>query len=239
MTSIVTSDEPYSWKMTLDEFLQEGNIPIDWIEFFKANTELLTKISDLLNAEYKEKATIYPEIYRVFRTFSISPNDISVVILGQDPYHNGNAVGLCFSAPPGSEINPSLRNIYTELKNEGFSPETTGSLVHWLNQGCFMLNTALTVRKGEPESHVHIWYEFTERLIQYIVNKNSTAIWVLMGSKAFAFKPLIKGHVLVTSHPSPYSAHKGFQNHPAFIKSNLFRDVNDLLEIQGKKRIQW
>jgi uracil-DNA glycosylase len=126
-----------SWKtLTLWNYLLEGNIPKNWNYFFEHNKHELFKISKMLETS----THIFPKVFRSF----INP---SIVILGQDPYHNGSAVGYCFSVLPGNNINPSLNNIYTELKNNGYEITKNGILNHWVDQGCFMLNTSLTLSR--------------------------------------------------------------------------------------------
>jgi uracil-DNA glycosylase len=239
--SIEFLDEQYDWKtLTLWDYILEGNYPRSWINFFHDDgvQKELVKISEELQKEVDEGVTIYPPINQVFRAFCCTPlHKTKVVILGMDPYHNpGAAVGLCFSVRPGNKINPSLRNIYRELKSEGYSPTEDGVLTHWADQGCLMLNTALTVAKGEADSHTGIWYKFSEKVIKYIAYNYPSIVWLLMGSKALAFQPLLgDSKVVITSHPSPFSAYKGFREHPSFLGSDAFRKINDQL----KKPIDW
>ena len=234
--------EKYDWKtLSLWGFLEEGNIPSGWEEFFMRDDiqRILKIISDKLQKEAKEGKTIYPNINKVFR--ALMPLDkVKVVIIGQDPYPNGSAVGYCFSVLPGNYINPSLKNIYKELKEEGYTPNENGILLDWVKQGCMLLNTALTVIKNSPDTHTMLWYDFTVELIKYINENTKNVVWILMGSKALAFSPLMSnGKYLVSSHPSPFSAHKGFRNHPAFLGSNLFKDANKILKNNGKSEIKW
>jgi len=230
-------EEPYDWKnLSLWGFLHEGNIPSSWTDFFISDdvqTDLYN-ISKELEEEIKNGVTIYPPIHKVFRAF-ISLDKAKVVILGMDPYHNGSAVGYCFSVLPGNRINPSLMNIYKELEQEGFHPNKNGVLTHWADQGCILLNTALTVAKGQADSHTHIWYDFSEKVIRHIGENTDHLVWFLMGSKALEFKKFIPSthSVVVTSHPSPFSAYRGF------LGSGAFRQINTFLEQSGKKVIKW
>lgn len=245
MNRIVFKKEEYSWKkMDLWRFLEEGNFPRlckEWEKFFISESQKLYDISNSIKDE-SQNCTIYPPINLVFRAF-IPMDKIKVVIIGQDPYHNGSAVGLCFSVKNGNSINPSLRTIYKELKNEGYNTKEDGDLTHWAEQGCMMLNTALTVEKGCPEIHLGIWYEFTEKVISYVSKKCENVAFLLMGSKALKFKELIesnKGHrTFITSHPMPLSAYKGFRGHDAFIGSNVFNVINQFLIENGKTAIKW
>lgn len=249
MSVQILPDETWSWQnMTLWDFLTEGNYPSCWGDFFlqeEVGVEL-QEISDKIIQESKDRV-VYPEINNVFRALYVLPmKKIRVIILGQDPYHNGNAVGLCFSIPPGSITNPSLRNIYNELEHEGFSPQKTGDLSHWAKQGCLMLNTALTVEKGQADSHTHIWYKFSQKLLRYVSSHTEGVAWLLMGAKALDFQDCVtpgKNHqIFATSHPSPFSAHKGFYDKkknrsiPSFLFSGIFSEVNKFL---GDKKINW
>ena len=231
-------DEEWSWKnMTLWDYIREGNFPKSWKEFFlqKDILQILKYISDNLS----NKCIVYPSPNNVFRAFNLPLEKIKVIIIGQDPYHNGNAVGICFSIPPDSKINPSLVNIYNELENEGYKPKRTGSLLHWVNQGCFMLNTALTVEKGNPECHLKCWYPFTKQILDYISKNTHRVAWFLMGKHAAGFKDyaLVNGHKsFITSHPSPLSAYRPYQNYPGFIGSGVFKRINKFL---GDEKIEW
>lgn len=234
-------DEEWSWKnITLWEYLEEQNIPKAWKTFFEKEDirEILKKISTDIFHESKD-CVIYPSPNHVFRAFSLPLEKIKIVVLGQDCYHDGNAVGICFSIPPGAKINPSLTNIYNELESEGYLPKRTGSLLNWVNQGCIMLNTALTVEKGSPESHLKFWYPFAEKILEYISVNTKNVAWLLMGKHAASFKYCAdrNGHkAFITSHPSPLSAYRPYQNYPAFIGSGIFREINKFL---GKKKIKW
>lgn len=188
----------------------------------------LKKISDILS---ETKVKIYPEIHNIFKAF-IPLEKIKVVILGQDPYHDGNAVGLCFSIYPKTKLNPSLRNIYNELEKEGYKINRNGNLSHWAKQGCFMLNTSLTVAKGLPNSHTDYWYKFTQKVIENICRRDNIC-WMLLGKNAINFKHNITNNthfIFCTSHPSPFSANRNISNDiPAFLGSNIFNRVNEKL----------
>lgn len=242
--SIKFTEETYSWgTMSLWQFLKEGNVPSSWKDFFLREDvqQDLFNISNSLSDEVKQGITIYPSINQVFRAF-IPLNKIRVVLLGMDPYHNGSAVGLCYSVLPGNAINPSLRNIYTELKNEGYQVNEDGILTHWVDQGVLMINTALTVAKSDADSHTSYWYDFSEKVIKYIAENTENTIWIMTGSKAQEFQKFVtrKTHrVIVTSHPSPLSAYRVFRHWPAFLGSNIFKDVNDHLQRLGEQVIKW
>ena len=225
-------DSEYSWNsLSLLSFLEEGNIPSSWKEFFEQEEvkEELEKISKYLE---NESAEIFPPIHQVFRAFYLTPLEkVKAVLIGQDPYHNGSAVGICFSVKPGNNINPSLRNIYKELRLEGFQLNETGDLTHWSKQGILMLNTALTVLRGDPDSHTAIWYDFTTYLIKFIDRKKENDVhWLLFGSKAVNIVAYTakKGRKHITSHPSPFSANRSTNTVKAFIGSGVFKEIEDI-----------
>jgi len=241
--SIIFLDGSYDWKtLTLWEYLSEGNIPSHWKDFFLRDDvqKTLKNVSDGIVTQSKG-CIIYPPIEKVFRAFNTPLNKVRVVVLLQDPYFNpGSAVGICMSVPPKVPINPTLRNVYIELENEGYTPNKNGSLIHWADQGCLMLNTALSVEKGNPESHLAIWYKFSEKVLEYVGKNTKNVAWLLMGAKALEFKKYAipeNGHkVFITSHPSPFSAYKGFRDYPAFIGSGVFRNIDEFL---AKRKILW
>jgi uracil-DNA glycosylase len=235
--SLVLVNEYYNWNtITLTEFLKQGNIPSGWSDFFtNPNTQnLLEQISEKLRVLGVSK-TIYPNVYQVFRAFYMTPlNRIRAIIIGQDPYHNGSATGLCFSVKYGNTLNPSIRNIYKELRSEGFNPTESGILSHWAEQGVFLLNATLTVEKGKAGSHSSIWRCFYEHLIEYITSytyENDIKIhWLLFGRDAQQVREKIKnGYIHCTSHPSPFSAHKKCAEHPAFLGSGVFKHVSGIV----------
>lgn len=232
--SIGLIDDEYDWKnININTFLSMGNTPSGWSDFFRdrKTVELLSSISDRIDS-VTGKTVIYPNINYVFRAFYLTPlSNLKAVIVGQDPYHNGSATGLCFSVKLGNSINPSLRNIYKELKQEGYNPEENGVLTHWARQGVLLLNMSLTVEKGNPGSHAHMWYSFSKHLIKYIDNNtiSNKIHWLLFGRDAHQVKKYIQnGIVHCTSHPSPFSAHKNSSNIPAFLGSGVFRKVEDI-----------
>ena len=215
-------------ELTFLQFLNEGNNPSNYTEFFnrKDVKNELVKISAVLT---EEKEEIFPSINHIFRVFAMPKEKIKVVILGQDCYHNkGSAVGLAFSLPPGHKINPSLQDIYKELKNEGITPSSLdGNLIPWFNQGVFLLNTALTVVSGKPNSHTKIWKKFTELVMEYI-GKLENVDWLLFGTKAHSFEKYITGKdckIIKTSHPAPLGVNKIGKDFKAFLGSNCFKEI--------------
>ena len=203
------------------------------------NKEYYQTLRNFLTNEYKTK-TIYPDKYDIFNALHFtSYKDIKVVILGQDPYHGpGQAHGLSFSVNPGIKIPPSLLNIYKELNSDlGCYIPNNGYLKKWADQGVLLLNTSLTVRAGEANSHKSIgWEIFTDRIISLVNEKEDPVVFLLWGNNAIKKKNLItnKRHLILTSaHPSPLSASRGF------FGSKPFSKINNFLISVNKEPIDW
>ncbi len=201
-------------------------------DYFKA---LLEKV----DAEY-ETHVVYPQKGKIFAALkNCDLNDIKVVILGQDPYHEeGQAHGLCFSVLPGVDIPPSLKNIYKEIESEyGFTPPNHGCLVSWSKQGVLLLNTTLTVREHMANSHSKYgWQKFTDRVIQEVNKQDKPVVFILWGGNARSKKAFIdqsKHLVLESAHPSPLSAWQGF------FGNNHFKKANEFLKLNGREEIVW
>lgn len=201
--------------------------------------EYFIKLMKFLDEEYKSKV-IYPKREEIFKAFDTKYEDIKVVILGQDPYHGENeAEGLAFSVKKGIKIPPSLRNIYKELKDDlGIEESLTGSLVHWSNEGVFLLNTVLTVVKDNARSHANKgWEELTDSVIKIINDREKPVVFILWGSDAQSKKKLItnKNHlILESSHPSPLSSYRSFFGSRPFSKTNDFLIKNNMKPIDWK-----
>lgn len=202
-------------------------------EYFK---ELLCKVDD----EYT-KYTIYPPRNKIFSALKhCDIKDVKVVILGQDPYHEpGQAHGMCFSVLPGVDIPPSLKNIYKEIQEEyGYAPPNHGCLVSWSNQGVLLLNTTLTVREHQANSHSKYgWQKFTDRVIEEVNKQEKPVVFILWGRNAISKKPLIdetRHLVLTSAHPSPLSAYQGFFGNGHFKKTNEFLKEHNREEINWK-----
>lgn len=246
-------DKEYNWKdTTLLEFLNEGNIPSGWEDFFnqKEVKQELETISKYLSERGKKKP-IYPWVNNIFRAFyCCNPNTIKAVFLGQDCYHNpdpkdplkpGSATGLCFDVKPGGQINPSLRNIYDELEFENYKIKRDGRMEKW-SKDIFLLNVGLTVEKSDPESHLDIWDKFTRLAIQYVAKNVSNVVWFLLGREAHFYKKYLdesNNCIITTSHPSPLGYKKEGRDYCAFFQSNIFRECNEYLDRIGKKIIDW
>ena len=213
----------------------------DWKDLLEDefNKEYYQTLRNFLTNEYKTK-TIYPDKYDIFNALHFtSYKDIKVVILGQDPYHGpGQAHGLSFSVNPGIKIPPSLLNIYKELNSDlGCYIPNNGYLKKWADQGVLLLNTSLTVRAGEANSHKSIgWEIFTDKIISLVNEKEAPVVFLLWGNNAIKKKNLItnKRHLILTSvHPSPLSASRGFWG------SKPFSKINNFLISINKKPIDW
>lgn len=213
-----------SWKIKMqDQFNQP---------YFADLKEFLT--------EEKKNFTIFPPGSLIFNAFNLTPFDqVKVVILGQDPYHDfGQAHGLCFSVMDGVPFPKSLINIFKELRDDvGFEIPLSGNLEKWARQGILLLNATLTVRAHQAGSHQNKgWETFTDQVIRNISNEKEGVVFLLWGNYARAKKVLIdsnKHFILETVHPSPLSAYNGFFGCKHFSKTN------DILIQQGKTPIDW
>lgn len=217
------------------------NLGNDWDEILKSefNKEYYISLREFLKEEYNSRV-IYPSMYNIFEALKhTSYKDTKVLILGQDPYHGENqAHGLAFSVQPGVKTPPSLLNIYKELRSDlGCYIPNNGYLKKWADQGVLLLNTSLTVRAGQANSHKNIgWETFTDKIISLVNEKQDPVVFILWGNNAIKKKVLITNpkHLVLTSvHPSPLSASRGFFGTKPFSKTNEF------LESVNKKPIDW
>ena len=187
--------------------------------------------------EYRSRQ-IFPNPDDIFNAFHLTPlKDVKVVILGQDPYHNdGQAHGLCFSVKPDVEMPPSLVNIYKELQDDlGCRIPNNGYLVKWAKQGVLMLNTVLTVRAHQANSHRGIgWEQFTDAVIRAVDAQDRPIVFLLWGRPAQMKKSMLhnpKHLILEAPHPSPLSAYRGFFGCKHFSQTNAFLEKNGLAPI--------
>lgn len=199
------------------------------------------QILDFLENEQNAGKVIFPAKADIFNAFKFTDfENLKVVILGQDPYHNyGQAHGLAFSVQRGVDIPPSLRNIYKELAKsvEGFVIPSCGCLESWAKQGVFLLNTALTVEAHKANSHKDIgWSTFTDEVIRLISHYKQDVVFMLWGGNAHKKKSLIdksKHLILESSHPSPLSVYRGFDG------CDHFNECNDYLSKKNLPEIDW
>ncbi|MCD7034744.1 uracil-DNA glycosylase [Metabacillus sp. GX 13764] len=196
-------------------------------------------LREFLKQEY-QSGSIYPDKYDIFNALHLTPfHKVKAVILGQDPYHGqGQAHGLSFSVKPGTGKPPSLRNIFIEMKEDlGCDEPNHGSLVKWAKEGVLLLNTVLTVRKGEANSHKGKgWEQFTDEVIKGLNSREKPVVFILWGKHAQAKKEIIdtgKHFIIESPHPSPFSASRGFFGSKPFSKANGY------LKRAGEDEIDW
>lgn len=235
--------------------LKESEAPVCWKKSLKRHfgSSEFERLANFVARERINK-TVYPTIENTWSALNLTPLDqVKVVIVGQDPYHGpGQAHGLCFSVLPGQPAPPSLKNIYKELANDPQVPNfqkspNHGHLSRWASQGVLMINTVLTVRKGEANSHKNQgWERVTDEILRAVDNhcraKDQGVVFLLWGKPAAAKAQLVTSrsstlhHVIITSHPSPLGATK--TNAP-FLGSRCFSRCNEALKRMGMEEIDW
>lgn len=221
----------------MDVKIEEGWKEVLADEFEKPYFGILTSF---VRSEYQAH-TCYPPGKLIFNAFNLCPfNQVKVVILGQDPYHeHGQAEGLCFSVAPGIAMPPSLINIFKEINTDlGLPTPADGSLKRWASQGVFLLNATLTVREHAAGSHQNKgWEEFTDRVVKELSDRREGLVFILWGGFAKKKGAVIdrKKHlVLEAAHPSPLSANRG-----GFFGCKHFSKANNYLVQHGQAPIQW
>ena len=216
-------------------------IESSWKERLKAewDKDYFTRLTDFVRNEYRTKQ-IFPPAGKIFAAFDACPfEEVKVVILGQDPYHDvGQANGLCFSVSPGIPMPPLLINIFKEIKDDlGIDIPDNGDLSRWATQGVLLLNATLTVEAHRAGSHQNRgWEEFTDEVVMRLAQDRSGLVFLLWGSYAIkkgAFIDRNRHLVLTSPHPSPLSAYRGFFGNKHFSKANEY------LVSLGKTPIQW
>lgn len=227
------------------KLVQEGvfmsMITNDWLEPLSSEfrKEYYSQLYNFVKDEYS-KTVVYPPAEDIFNAFHFTPlKDVKVLLLGQDPYHNEHqAHGLSFSVQPGQDIPPSLVNIYKELHDDlGCYIPNNGYLKKWADQGVLLLNTVLTVRAHQANSHQgHGWEQFTDAVIQAVNAQDRPIVYMLWGAPARRKKAMLtnpKHLILEAPHPSPLSAYRGFLGCKHFSKANEF------LKASGVEPIDW
>ena len=213
----------------------------DWLPSVEAEFKkpYYRSLYTFVKEEYDNRI-IYPPADDIFNAFHLTPlKDVKVLILGQDPYHEPDqAHGLCFSVKPGVEVPPSLVNIYKEINDDlGLKIPNNGYLVKWASQGVLMLNTVLTVRAHQANSHKGKgWEQFTDAIIEAVNKEDRPIVYMLWGSHAQSKIPMLtnKNHLILKApHPSPLSAYRGFFGCKHFSK------CNDFLKSNGIEPIDW
>lgn len=213
----------------------------DWKKVLNSSisSPYFTDLSLFLASEFDQKE-IFPPVDLIFSAFQhCSFQDTKVVIIGQDPYHGlGQAQGLSFSVPSAFPLSPSLRNIYKELYDDLKVIRCDGDLSSWAEQGVLLLNSVLTVRSGEPNSHAKQgWEEFTQNVIRNLSEQKQNVIFVLWGAYAQKLAKHIdssKHLIIQASHPSPLSANRG-----GFFGTKPFSKINEYLLASGQEGIDW
>lgn len=213
----------------------------DWDGILKDEWEkpYYRQLHNFLKEEYSTRR-IYPDMHDIFNALKYTPfSDTKVCIIGQDPYHGpGQAHGLCFSVKKGVALPPSLVNIYKEITDDtGVAMPLYGELTGWAKQGILLLNTVLTVRAGSPNSHKDKgWEIFTDRVISELNKKETPVVFLLWGANAERKARIITNPIhkkLITVHPSPLSAYRGF------FGCRHFSKTNEILEQNGLSKIEW
>jgi len=218
------------------------NIGNEWDEILKDEfkKEYYLRLREFLKYEYSHYR-VYPDMYNIFNSLKYtSYSDVKAVILGQDPYHEpGQAHGLCFSVQKGTRIPPSLQNIYKELHDDlGIITPSHGELISWAQNGVLLMNTVLTVREGQANSHKGKgWEIFTDRVIEILNAREKPLVFILWGGNARSKKSIITNHahlILESVHPSPLSAFNGFFGNHHFSRTNDFLIKNNIEPIDWK-----
>lgn len=213
----------------------------DWDDILKDEWEkpYYRQLHNFLKEEYSTRR-IYPDMHDIFNALKYTPfSNTKVCIIGQDPYHGpGQAHGLCFSVKKGVALPPSLVNIYKEITDDtGVTMPPYGELTGWAKQGILLLNTVLTVRAGSPNSHKDKgWEIFTDRVISELNKKETPVVFLLWGANAERKARIITNPIhkkLITVHPSPLSAYRGF------FGCHHFSKTNEILEQNGMSKIEW
>lgn len=211
------------------------NISNSWDEILKDDftSDNYLKLREFLKYEYSH-FKIYPDMHDIFNALKLTPyENVKAVLLGQDPYHGaGQAHGLCFSVKPDMPAPPSLQNIFKEIYDDLGIKNSSPYLVNWAKQGVLLLNTVLTVREGQPNSHKDKgWEVLTDSVISKLNARSEPIVFLLWGGNARSKKRLItnqKHLILECPHPSPLSAYNGFFGCRHFSKTNAFLEKNGI-----------
>ncbi len=218
-----------------------GMLENDWLEAVgeEFKKPYYAKLYKFVKEEYNTRV-VYPPADDIFNALHLTPlKDVKVLILGQDPYHNeGQAHGLCFSVKPGVPAPPSLENIYKELQDDlGCEIPNIGYLVKWARQGVLMLNTVLTVRAHQANSHQgQGWEQFTDAIIHAVNAQDRPIVSMLWGRPAQSKSSMLTnpGHLILKApHPSPLSAYRGF------FGCRHFSQANEFLQSHGAEPVDW
>lgn len=215
-----------------------SSIPAEWQDGLSGIKPELAKIDHLLAQESDSGLRIVPDLDMLFAALSLPPSDVSVVLLGQDPYPTpSHAIGLAFAVPPGTKPIPgSLRNMFKEVATDtGKASATDSSLSRWVDQGVLLLNTSLTTTSGVKAAHVSWpWEQVVRAIIGRSVTANPNVVGLLLGNHAKRFaEQFAPESIVLASHPSPLSANRGF------FGSKPFTRVNAILKANRETEIIW
>ena len=228
----------YTYDTMVSEIIKMNRIGNSWDKVLENefNATYFSELSDKVDNEYRTH-TVFPPQDLIFRALQmIDYDDVKVVILGQDPYHgDGQANGIAFAVNKGIPLPPSLINIYKEIESDlGVSMPRTGTLLGWEEQGVLLLNATLTVRKATPQSHSQLgWQRFTDAVTAALSRREKPMVFILWGAGAGSKKSIIAARhlVLMSPHPSPLSASRGFFGCRHFSKANAFLEENGMAPI--------
>ncbi len=225
------------------EILDKVKLPEDWKKALEdeLTSENMDELREFLKQAYQSNDSIYPPAPLMFNALNLTPlSRVKVVILGQDPYHGpGQAMGLSFSVPKIIPKPPSLNNVLKEMATDiGIAPSKHGDLTYWAQQGVLLLNSSLTVKESEPNSHQNAgWEQFTDKVIDIVNEQTKHTVFILWGSKAQKKGKYIdtdKHLILTAVHPSPLAANRG-----GFFGTKPFSKTNDYLKQHGQTPIDW
>lgn len=225
------------------EILDKVKLPEDWKKALEdeLTSENMDELREFLKQAYQSNDSIYPPAPLMFNALNLTPlSRVKVVILGQDPYHGpGQAMGLSFSVPKIIPKPPSLNNVLKEMATDiGIAPSKHGDLTYWAQQGVLLLNSSLTVKESEPNSHQNAgWEQFTDKVIDIVNEQTEHTVFILWGSKAQKKGKYIdtdKHLILTAVHPSPLAANRG-----GFFGTKPFSKTNDYLKQHGQTPIDW
>ena len=239
------SDDDSNTKTAAEKkaILDKVKLPEDWKRALEEEltSENMDELREFLKQAYQSGDSIYPPAPLMFNALNLTPlSNVKVVILGQDPYHGaGQAMGLSFSVPKTIPKPPSLNNVLKEMASDiGTTPSKHGDLTYWAQQGVLLLNSSLTVREGEPNSHQNAgWEQFTDKVIDAVNEQTEHTVFILWGSKAQKKGKYIdtdKHLILTAVHPSPLAANRG-----GFFGTKPFSKTNDYLKQHGQTPIDW
>lgn len=219
----------------------------EWVDLLPQETlDLIERIgaSDALAVD----ESFYPAREDIFSALkACAPSDVRVIVLGQDPYHEpGQAMGMSFSVREGTKYPPSLRNIFKELKSDLGADATTGDLTPWARQGVLLLNTVLTVPRGQANGHAKLgWLDVTSQILQSVMTLGNQLVVLCWGKQALSYtehvpaSTLSNVHVIASTHPSPLSASRSTKDLRSFLGSRPFSRANEVLQNNGARPVDW